>query len=199
MRAHLHRSVFTPFLYHFVQEHVDGEGVGSGLLCSDRTAVDVVAYGRQKPGLVTAQTSHFIDERGRCGLSVCTGDAYEPEPARGVAVPLRGEEAERYGAVVDLYVGHAVEKRVGHRLDNYCGGMLIGKGGYECVAVDCHAAHCHKHGAVGHLARVVGQRCDRAVGRADCPDRIYRAYQMLKIMLHIYGYLVSSFNLRDKL
>ena len=100
---------------------------------------------------------------------------------------MRGEKPERDCAVVDLYVGHAVKKRVGHCFDNYGGGMLFGKGGDECVAVDCHAAHGYKHGAVGHLARVVGQRCDRAVGRTDYPDRIYRAYQMLKIMLHIYG------------
>ena len=190
VRADFHCRVFTAFFRHLVQKHVDCQRVGCGLLCRHGTRVDIVAYRREESGLVSAQPRHLVDEGGGCGLAVGAGDTDESEAARGVAIPLRGKVAERYGAVFHLYVCHAVEKRFGHGLHHDSGGMPVGQRWNEAVSVDSDAVYGHKHCAVGDFTGVVGQKCNRAVDRSDDLCRSDRAEQMSEVMLHgIYLFL----------
>ena len=56
----LHKGVFAAGLHHLVQQPVQLNGVGRGMVGRDGLVLDVVAYGREQSAAVAELTEHII-------------------------------------------------------------------------------------------------------------------------------------------
>ena len=55
-----HKGIFTTGLYHLVEQTVQFNGVGCGMVCRDGLAFNVVAHGREQSAFMTELAEHII-------------------------------------------------------------------------------------------------------------------------------------------
>ena len=77
--AHLHEGILATGLHHLVQEAVEGQVVGRGLLGCLLTGVDDVLDRREQSCLVAHQACHLIEQRGSGRLAVSAGNAHQTQ------------------------------------------------------------------------------------------------------------------------
>ena len=60
MTGTFHKGIFTTGLYHLVEQTVQFNGVGCGVVCGDGLAFNVVAHGREQSAFMTELAEHII-------------------------------------------------------------------------------------------------------------------------------------------
>ena len=164
MGAHFHEGVLATGLHHLVQQAVERQVVGRGLLGRLPDGVDDVLDGGQQARLVSHEARHLIEQRRRSGLAVGAGDAHQAQCLGGVVKPLVGQVSQRDDAVLDLNICNRLAQRLGHVLahDGTC--TCSGNIGDETVRINGDTLHSDKHDAVAGLARIVDEVDDIDVG-----------------------------------
>ena len=77
MRAHFHEGEFAPGLHHVVQQAVERQVVGRGLLGRLLGGVDNVLDRGQQSCFMSHEARHLIEQRRCRGLAVSAGDAHQ--------------------------------------------------------------------------------------------------------------------------
>ena len=187
MGGDLHEGVIAALLHHLGQQSVELQGVGRGVGGLYAALMDIVADGREQPGLIALEFGHFVEQGGGGGLAVGAGDAHKLQLLAGASVPFAGELAERHGAVGYLDICDAALKRRREFLAYDSSDMGRCHHRDIFMAVGGHAFDGDKHAVFLCPARIALQRCYVFVCLSYDLERLYGLQKGLQFECHIVG------------
>ena len=165
-RRHLHHRVGHAVGDHLRERRVQHVRCRRGVRRVVALAVPAVVDRADHARVVAGRAQDRLDEIGRGGLAVGTGDADQRQPPRRMIGQRGDREAERASTIGDDQLRH--REAVDRRLDRHRRRAALDRRRHEGVAVAATAAHRDEQRARRHRARVTGDRAHVEVG-ADQP------------------------------
>ena len=152
VRTHLHEGIFTSCLHHLVQETVEGEVVGGGLLSGLHALVDDVAHRREQSRLESHEIGKLIKQSGDGCLAIGAGNAHELELRRGIVIPCACQVGKGDVAVLHQHIGDMLAGSAGQLLTHHRCGTILRHLRQELVGIDAHTPHSHKEAPLFHCS-----------------------------------------------
>ena len=149
----LHHHMAAAGIRHAAEQTLHLKALGGGALGRDHFIADHVLIGADKTHLGTEiLLQHTLEQVGRGGLAVGTGDCHKGHFLRRMTEPVQTQHRETTAGVFHLHIG---DLPLGDLFTQDCCRALLRRHGDEAVTVHRITGDCHKQIAHRRAAGVI--------------------------------------------